>query len=71
MTYSPEVDALAIRLSGGRGLVRTMEVRPGVHLDFDSEGRCVGLELLDASLHCDRADLSRLGRPTGRPKRRL
>ena len=71
MTYSPQGDALAIRLSRGRGHVRTMEVRPGVHLDFDSEDRCVGLELLDASFHCDQAELEQLDRPTGEPERRL
>ena len=63
ITYSPQVDALAIQLSRGRRHVGTMEVRPGVHLDFDSEGRCVALELLDASFHCDRSELEKLDRP--------
>jgi hypothetical protein len=63
MTYSPQVDAFAIRLRRARGHVRTIEVRSGVHLDFDSEDRCVGLELLGASFHCDRADPEQLDRP--------
>lgn len=55
MTYSPQVDAFYIRLSQVGGHIRTMEVRPGVHL-VDPEDRCVGLEL----------QLERLDRPNRR-----
>lgn len=48
--YDPTVDALSIRLSES-SVVESEEVRPGVIIDFDAEGRIVGLEILDASKH--------------------
>ena len=59
--YDPAVDAMAIQFTGGGGKrPRTVVVRPGVHLDFDAEGRLVALELLDASNHVPRAQLLKL-----------
>jgi uncharacterized protein YuzE len=40
-----ENDAVYLRLDEGR-IVESEEVQPGVILDFDAEGRVVGLELL-------------------------
>jgi len=45
--YHPEDNAAYIRLSQDR-VLESAEVAPGVVFDYDSEGRIVGIELLDA-----------------------
>ena len=45
MTYDPEADALTLRLSDGPVETRE-EVAPNVVLDFDADGRVVGIEVL-------------------------
>jgi uncharacterized protein YuzE len=47
VTHDPEANAAYIRFSAAR-IVESEEVSPGVVLDFDAEGRIVGMELLDA-----------------------
>ena len=47
-TYDPEADALYVHL-GSTPPVETEEVAPNVMLDFDAEGRVVGVEVLTAS----------------------
>lgn len=54
--YYPETDSLYIDLSH-RTSVRSEEVSKGVILDFDSEGRLVGIDIDHAS---NILDLSRL-----------
>lgn len=64
MTYSRAVDALAITLNRRpTHPVKTREVAPGVHLDFDAKGRLVGLELLEASQHMTPGDLASIEEP--------
>lgn len=64
MTYSRAVDALAITLNRRpANPVKTREVAPGVHLDFDAKGRLVGLELLEASHHMTPGDLASIEEP--------
>lgn len=46
--YDPEVDALYVRLSG-RKVVESEQVQPGIVLDFDEDGKVVGVEVLNAS----------------------
>lgn len=46
--YDPTVDALYIALSTA-AVVESEEVRPGIIVDLDAEGRIVGVEILDAS----------------------
>jgi uncharacterized protein YuzE len=46
--YCPETDSLYIELAEGPGAT-TEEVRPGIVLDFDAEGRLVGIDIEDAS----------------------
>jgi uncharacterized protein YuzE len=46
--YDPQADSMYIRLGTGR-VTDSDEVRPGVVLDFDEEGRVVGIEMLGAS----------------------
>jgi len=45
--YHPEDNAAYLRLSRDR-VLESAEVAPGVVFDYDSEGRIVGIELLDA-----------------------
>jgi len=46
--YDQEVDALYIRVQE-KYVARTQEVSEGVNLDFDEEGKLIGLEILDAT----------------------
>ena len=46
--YDPDVDALYIRLADTQ-IDTSREVAPNVVLDFDAQGRVVGLEILQAS----------------------
>ena len=48
MTYDPEADAAYLRFSTST-YDESEEVFPGVILDFDKEGRVIGLEVLAAS----------------------
>ncbi|ACZ40424.1 DUF2283 domain-containing protein [Sphaerobacter thermophilus] len=54
--YYPETDSLYIDLAE-RPSAESREVAPGVVLDFDAEGRLVGIDIDHAS---QVADLSRL-----------
>ena len=44
----PETDSLYTELAEAPGAT-TEEVRPGIVLDFDAEGRLVGIDIEDAS----------------------
>lgn len=46
--YYPDTDSLYIELADGPG-TESEEVRPGVVLDFDAEGRLVGIDVDQAS----------------------
>jgi uncharacterized protein YuzE len=48
MSYDPQVDAAYIRLAEGPA-TEGQEVAPGIVLDFDAEGRVLGIEVLHAS----------------------
>lgn len=48
VTYDPEVDALTIILSNV-AVEESDEAKPGVTLDYDSEGNIIGLEILNTS----------------------
>ena len=50
--YDQQADAMYIRLRGGK-VIESEEVRPGVVLDFDAEGKVLGIEILDVSLRTD------------------
>jgi uncharacterized protein YuzE len=50
--YDRQADAMYIRLKAGI-VAESEEVRPGVVLDFDAEGRVLGIEMLDVSLRTD------------------
>ena len=58
--YDAQADALYVRFSE-TPVAESEEVRPGLVLDFDAEGRIVAVEILDASEHLARGiDLSQL-----------
>lgn len=46
--YDPKADAMYIRLAAGV-VADSDEVRPGVVLDFDADGKVLGIEMLDVS----------------------
>lgn len=46
--HDAEVDAVYVRFADG-AVVESEEVRPGVVLDFDADGKLVALEILNAS----------------------
>jgi uncharacterized protein YuzE len=58
--YDAEADALYVQLADAR-ITGSEEVRPGIVLDFDTAGRVVGIEILDASRHvAEGADFAHL-----------
>jgi len=52
-SYDPRADALTLGFSDDV-IVESDEVRPGIIFDLDGEGRVVGIEILDASVHMAR-----------------
>ncbi|HEY3910199.1 MAG TPA: DUF2283 domain-containing protein [Stellaceae bacterium] len=49
-SYDPEADAMFVWFApAGVKSAETEEVAPGVMLDFDSDGRVIGIEVLDVS----------------------
>lgn len=57
--YDKDADALCIRFADAP-VADSQEIRPGVVIDLDSDGRLVGLEILDASEHVSAgADLAK------------
>lgn len=57
--YDKQVDALYIRIQE-KDVARTQEVSDGVNLDFDEQGRLIGLEVLSASTRYAAADIFNL-----------
>jgi uncharacterized protein YuzE len=57
--YDKQVDALYIRIQE-KHVDRTQEISEGVNLDFDAEGRLIGLEVLGAAQHYSLADIFNL-----------
>lgn len=48
--YDPETDALYVRFADA-AVAESEEIRPGIVLDYDAEGRVVAIEIIDASEH--------------------
>lgn len=49
-SYDPEADAFAVRFAPkGARIANTEEVAPGVMLDFDADGKVIGIEVLSVS----------------------
>ena len=50
ITYDPKADTVTIVLREGP-VSESDEVRPGIIVDYDREGRVLGFEILDAREH--------------------
>ncbi len=60
LSYDHESDALYVRFADNK-VKESEEVRPGVVLDFDADGKIVAIEILDASEHLSQGfDLTQL-----------
>jgi uncharacterized protein YuzE len=57
--YDKQVDALYIRIQE-KDVARTQQISEGVNVDFDAEGRLIGLEVLGAAEHYSLADIFNL-----------
>ena len=57
--YDKEVDALYIRLQD-KTVAKTSEIEDGLNIDFDENGRMIGLEILDATERCSKSDIFNL-----------
>ncbi len=57
--YDREVDALYIRIQEVM-VARTTELEEGLNLDFDAEGKLVGVEILNALEHYLPQDLFKI-----------
>ncbi|RTH18558.1 hypothetical protein CSW41_05720 [Thermus scotoductus] len=60
ITYDPEADALYIAF--GEGPATVEEVGEGIALDWDAEGKLLGIEILDASKRLSDPKALRRGR---------
>jgi uncharacterized protein YuzE len=50
--YDPKADAMYIRMRAGTAS-ESDEIRPGLVIDFDADGKVLGIEMLDVSLRTD------------------
>ena len=50
--YDPKADAMYIRMRSGTA-IESDEIRPGLVIDFDADGKVLGIEMLDVSLRTD------------------
>jgi uncharacterized protein YuzE len=48
-SYDPEADAMFVWFGPEGKSADTEEVAPGIMLDFDSDGRVIGIEVLNVS----------------------
>jgi uncharacterized protein YuzE len=62
ITYDPDADAAYVTLSS-KAVRDSAEVSPGVVLDYDDQGRVVGIELLNARKQLAPGAWSRARRP--------
>ena len=56
LEYDREVDALYIRIQE-KEVARTEELEEGLNLDFDDQGRLIGVEILNATERYSPQDL--------------
>ena len=59
LEYDKEVDALYIRIQEVE-VARTVEVEEGTNLDFDADGKLIGVEILNALERYKPQDLFRV-----------
>jgi uncharacterized protein YuzE len=54
--YDRDVDALYVRLQE-KHVDRTTEIEEGINIDFDENGKLIGIEILDATERYSLADI--------------
>lgn len=54
--YDKEVDALYIRIQE-KYVKRTKEIEEGINLDFDEDGKIIGLEIIGAKERYNQKDI--------------
>jgi len=54
--YDRDVDALYVRLQE-KYVDRTTEIEEGINIDFDENGKLIGIEILDATERYSLADI--------------
>jgi uncharacterized protein YuzE len=54
--YDKDVDALYVRLQE-KYVDRTTEIEEGINIDFDENGKLIGIEILDATDRYSLADI--------------
>ena len=57
--YDKDVDALYIRLQEKK-VSKTEKIQDGLNIDFDSDGKLIGIEILDATERYSKADIFNL-----------
>lgn len=60
ITYDANVDALAIQFVERPRSARTEEVGEGINFDFNSRGKLIAIEILDATRFAPQQDLKQL-----------
>jgi uncharacterized protein YuzE len=60
LTYARDVDALAIWFAPGAMTIGAREIASETYADFDQNGRLLGIEVLNASVFYDQAELEQL-----------
>jgi uncharacterized protein YuzE len=63
LTYDAKVDAFMLLLYPHARSARTIEWAPDVFADLDTDGKVIGIEVLNASTHFDPKALEKLGSP--------
>jgi uncharacterized protein YuzE len=62
--YSPSVDGLAIHLREAQ-VDDSEEIEPGIVLDYDKEGKVIGIEILDFAARIREDAVEESGRDSG------
>lgn len=57
LNYYPETDSLYIDLSS-KASAETREISPGINLDYDNEGKLVGIDIDNASKKLELKELT-------------
>lgn len=63
ITYSPDVDALAIWFAPGAQTIGAREIAADTYADFDKDGRLLGIEVLNAGTYYAQSELDQLAPP--------
>jgi uncharacterized protein YuzE len=71
-TYDPTVDAcyMKLRRKSKAGRLVTQAAGSGIYVDFDVNGKVIGVEFLDASYHFPKSALVAMAKQTTDRKRR-